>query len=108
MNEIEVASTNQTIKGKEIIRIWKETKKFVENSLPQKYYVGDILSRYGFTVTNSIFGSCWFRKSNIVMHTHIDLDTKKWELTEYIGLRGRATLVSFIQPDEDYELDINR
>jgi len=102
-----------TMNGKEIIAIWELTKKFIENSLPHyitrnDYYIGDILSRHGFTVTNSIFGSCWFRKSNIVMHAHIDVDTGEWVLTEYIGLRGQATQIRYINPDENYELDIDQ
>ena len=109
LTELKADSTNLTIKGKEIIAIWESTKKFVENSLPPYiYYIGDILSRHGFTVTNSIFGSCWFRKSNVVMHAHIDVDTEEWVLTEYIGLRGQATRVRYINPNEDYELDIDQ
>lgn len=95
------------MKGEQIIMIWNETKDALCDLSRNDHYVGNIIARKGFKVTNSIFDSCWFRKQNVVMHIMKDVDTNEWVLTEYIGLRGDATRIRYIKAEKEYELDIN-
>ena len=98
----------KTIKGEEIIRLWKRAEELSHTIPSNKMYSGDYINKTNeFKATNSIFGCCYFKPCGYnVSFRMTNYDAKGWNIHEYVGLYGRATQIRYIKPNEEYKIDL--